>query len=239
MVAYVKFFALNGTGMMTLGQVMAQGIDSEFDCTSYAHQIAERYAFVGRYYRMPPPHSSYPTLTRAEASALSAAGLSIVSLWEFISGSKGRIKSLNYASGQDEGARAYKQAAAIPQPAGTPIYFAVDEGYDPQDQAEAGPIDDYFRGINDAFAASPGQGQQPRYKVGVYGPGAVCQWLKARGRVTYTWLANAKKWPGYSYGDWNIKQGFRDKALPFGNDVDQSKDGAGLWQMPGPPANVA
>ena len=54
---------------------MAQGIDSEYDCTQYAHQIAEKYTFVGRYYRMPPPYSHYPTLTRLEAQALSAAGL--------------------------------------------------------------------------------------------------------------------------------------------------------------------
>jgi hypothetical protein len=40
---------------------MAQGIDSEYDCTQYAHQIAEKYTFVGRYYRMPPPYSHYPT----------------------------------------------------------------------------------------------------------------------------------------------------------------------------------
>ena len=75
---------------------MAQGIDSEYDCTQYAHQIAEKYTFVGRYYRMPPPYSHYPTLTRLEAQALSAAGLSLASIWEYISGSQGRIESLNY-----------------------------------------------------------------------------------------------------------------------------------------------
>jgi hypothetical protein len=109
---------------------MAQGIDSEYDCTQYAHQIAEKYTFVGRYYRMPPPYSHYPTLTRLEAQALSAAGLSLASIWEYISGSQGRIESLNYNAGVNEGGRAYKQALALPQPDGTPIYFAVDEGYD-------------------------------------------------------------------------------------------------------------
>ena len=64
---------------------MGKGIDTDCDCSHFAHQIAESYDFVGRYYRMPPPYSRYPTLTRAEAHALSAAGLSIVSIWEFIS----------------------------------------------------------------------------------------------------------------------------------------------------------
>jgi len=160
---------------------MAQGIDSEYDCTQYAHQIAEKYTFVGRYYRMPPPYSHYPTLTRLETQALSAAGLSLASIWEYISGSQGRIESLNYNAGLNEGGRAYKQALALPQPDGTPIYFAVDEGYDPQKPEYAGPIDDYFKGVNDAFAQAAGPGNQPKYAIGVYGPGAVCAWLKGKG----------------------------------------------------------
>jgi hypothetical protein len=50
-----------------------------------------------------------------------------------------------------EGVRTSKPLA-LPQPDGTPIYFAVDEGYDPQKPEYAGPIDDYFKGVNDAFA---------------------------------------------------------------------------------------
>ena len=218
---------------------MAQGIDSEYDCTQYAHQIAEKYTFVGRYYRMPPPYSHYPTLTRLEAQALSAAGLSLASIWEYISGSQGRIESLNYNAGVNEGGRAYKQALALPQPDGTPIYFAVDEGYDPQKPEYAGPIDDYFKGVNDAFAQAAGAGNQPKYAIGVYGPGAVCAWLKGKGRVASTWLANAKLWPGYSYADWDVKQGFRDPALPFGHDIDECKPSAGFWQIPNAAANVA
>ena len=212
---------------------MAQGIDSPVDCTTYAHQIAGKYSFIGRYYRMPPPHSKWPSLTKAEAQILSTAGLSIVSLWEFISGSNGCVSSLNYDAGHDEGQQAYTQALAIPQPASTPIYFAVDEGYDPQIPSDATPIDDYFRGVNDVFASLAGAGNPPKYKVGVYGPGAVCQWLKTNGRVQYTWLANAPKWPGASYAGWNIKQGFQDPTLALNHDVDSSNPGdVGFWQMP-------
>lgn len=217
---------------------MGKGIDSEYDCSHYAHQISEKYDFVGRYYRMPAPYSSYPTLTRAEAHALSAAGLSIVSLWEFISGSRGRIESLNYKAGRDEGTRAYNQALAIPQPSGTPIYFAVDEGYDPARKEYSGPIDDYFRGVNDAFAKCAGKGNQPLYQVGVYGPGAVCQFLKDNDRTQYSWLANASKWPGYGFGGWQVKQAFRDNSIPLGNDMDECKAGAGLWQTQTTPVNI-
>ena len=208
---------------------MGKGIDSEYDCSRFAHQIAENYDFVGRYYRMPPPYSHYPTLTRAEAQALSAAGLSIVSLWEFISGSRGRIESLNYQAGNQEGARAYRQALRIPQPGNTPIYFAVDEGYDPANREYGGPIDDYFRGVNDAFAQCAG-GHAPAYAVGVYGPGAVCRFLKDNGRTQYSWLANASRWPGYDFADWQLKQAFGDISLPFGNDTDVCGENAGLWQ---------
>jgi hypothetical protein len=146
---------------------------------------------------------------------------------------------LNYNAGLNEGGRAYKQALALPQPDGTPIYFAVDEGYDPQKPEYAGPIDDYFKGVNDAFAQAAGPGNQPKYAIGVYGPGAVCAWLKGKGRVASTWLANAKLWPGYSYADWDVKQGFRDPALPFGHDIDECKPSGGLWQIPNAAANVA
>ena len=211
---------------------MANGIDSQLDCTSYAHQIASMGSFIGRYYR--PAVSIWPTLTRAEAQALSAVGLSIVSLWEYISGSKGRIGSLNYDAGNDEGKQGYTQASRIPQPAGTPIYYAVDDGYDPQDQSEASAIDDYFRGINDGFAQCAGSGNAPRYKVGVYGPGAICQWLKGNGRVQYTWLANAPKWPGYGYAGWNIKQGVAS-TLPFDHDTDECNTGDnGFWNLETP-----
>jgi hypothetical protein len=211
---------------------MGKGIDTDCDCSHFAHQIAESYDFVGRYYRMPPPYSRYPTLTRAEAQALSAAGLSIVSIWEFVSGSRGRIESLNYQAGNAEGKRAYKLALAIPQPSGTPIYFAVDEGYDPANREYGGPIDDYFQGVNDAFAESA-CGNPPAYAVGVYGPGAVCEFLKANGRTQYSWLANASRWPGYGFADWHLKQGFGDTALPIDNDTDECRVNAGLWQAQG------
>jgi hypothetical protein len=129
------------------------------------------------------------------------------------------------------GKRAYAQALAVPQTAGTPIYFCVDEGYDPTKPKYAGPIEAYFKGVNDAFAEAAGQAQQPVYKIGVYGPGAVCKWLKQKGMVTYTWLAMSTAWPGYNYSDWNIKQARGYDHLGFDNDRDDSNLDAGFWRL--------
>ena len=161
---------------------MAKGIDSDVDCTATAQLIkGAGYDFVGRYYRMPSPYSGKTPLKRSEAAALTTQGLSIVSIWEYISGSRNRIETLTYETGKDEGKRAYSQALAVPQTAGTPIYFCVDEGYDPDEPSYAGPIEAYFKGVNEAFAEAAGQGQEPAYKIGVYGPGAVCKWLQLKG----------------------------------------------------------
>jgi hypothetical protein len=89
------------------------------------------YKFIGRYHRM--PQSRMTPRRTSESAALSGAGLSIVSIWEYRSGANdhGGIVTLSYQTGRDEGLRAYAQAIAIPQSAGAPIYFCVDEGYDP------------------------------------------------------------------------------------------------------------
>jgi Domain of unknown function (DUF1906) len=121
-------------------RAMPRGIDTHLDCTSTTAVIrAAGYEFVGRYYRM--PQSQMTPLRTPESRALSRAGLSIVSIWEYRSGSNdhGGIVTLSYQTGRDEGTRAYAQAIAVPQSAGTPIYFCVDEGYDPANPAYAGP----------------------------------------------------------------------------------------------------
>src|SRR5438552_174229 len=101
---------------------MPKGIDTHLDCTVSARGIkAAGYGFVGRYYRMPPPHSTKTPLKSAEAAALCNEGLWIASIWEYYSGANGRIDTLNYAAGKDEGERGYRQALAVPQPPGTPI----------------------------------------------------------------------------------------------------------------------
>src|ERR1700679_3024510 len=117
------------------------GMDCAKDCTNFATAIKNAgVSFVGRYYRWPA--SSWKPLTYKEALALSAADLFIVALWEWASD---KIANFSYHDGFDQGSSAYKQAMHAHQPANTPIYFAADSDFSPNQIA--GPISDYFQGV--------------------------------------------------------------------------------------------
>jgi hypothetical protein len=122
---------------------------------------------------------------------------------------------------------AYKQAEAVGQPTGSAIYFAVD--FDARREA-LNAVDQYFRGIAAGFA-SAGQGRT-KYRVGVYGSGAVCDSMKRAGLAQYTWLSNSTAWAGYAgYRDWNIKQGGRLAELSFNHDFNEAKDEYGSFRL--------
>ena len=193
---------------------MSKGIDCALDCTKRAAWIkANGNEFVGRYYRN--AGSKWAGLDVDEARAISKAGLLLVAIWE----SRSDVADhFSYTTGVDEGTSAYKQAMNTGQPAGTPIYFAVD--FDCSNLQISGGINDYFRGIAHGFDAI-GSGR-PAYTVGVYGSGNACGWLLGHQRVNYTWLAQSRGWGGYkTFTSWNIKQGPSQKT-PFDFDTDQS-----------------
>jgi len=156
-------------------------------------------SFVVRYLR---------DLRRAEAAALSSAGIKIVSCYEARSSTGVSPTSMAYftrAQGQHDGRRGFTQAQAVGQPAEKPVYFAVDT--DPtvrQRQA----ILDYFQGVRDGYyqylADMQAQGKRAvTYAIGVYGSGCVLDWSAAQGIVTLFWQAfapgwcnNRRVWPG-------------------------------------------
>jgi hypothetical protein len=182
------------------------GMDCAKDCTNFATVIKNaRVGFVGRYYRWPA--SSYKPLTYKEASMLSAEGLSVVALWEWTSD---KISNFSYHDGFDQGSSAYRQAMNTHQPADTPIYFAVDADFKPDEIA--GPINDYFQGVADAFKAM-GKGQSA-YTIGVYGSGRTCAWLLSHNKVERSWLAVSSKWTGHdTFKSWDICQAFDDLKI--------------------------
>jgi hypothetical protein len=198
---------------------MPTGIDCALDCTSRAGAIsAMGVEFVGRYYRLPT--SQWTPLRAAERIALSNAGLKVVALWESQSDVLGHF---SHACGVNEGTSAYHQAMLAGQPAGTPIYFAID--FDCDASGVAGAVNDYFRGVADGFSAI-GAGN-PVYLIGVYGSGDACSWLSGHGRVTYTWLAQSTGWGGYNtFTNWNIKQG-PVVNQPFDHDTNNANPGYG------------
>jgi hypothetical protein len=151
--------------------------------------------FVARYYR--DPTSSLPALSPSEAQKLSSLGLNIVAVWEQNSPDP---ENVSYSIRYDDATSAYRQARAIGQPTGSAIYFAVD--FNAHDLE---PVKEYFHGIAAGLAAA--SDRTAKYKVGVYGSGAVCEAMKRAGLARYSWLSKATSWDGsLDYNDWNIKQ---------------------------------
>jgi Domain of unknown function (DUF1906) len=183
------------------------GLDCALDCTNRTQDIKNAgVAYVGRYYRWPT--SKKAPLTHGEAVALSKAGLFIVALWEWKSD---KIANFSHHEGFDQGSSAYKQAMNALQPAGTPIYFAVDDDFSAAQIS--GPINDYFQGVADAFNAF-GKGASA-YLVGVYGSGRACDWLVGHNKAARSWLARSPGWAGHdTYKSWDINQGADDLHVP-------------------------
>lgn len=129
--------------------------------------------FVCRY--LVPASMAWKRLTRAEAEAITAAGLKIVSVFQRgTNDAKGGA-----ANGTRDGKAAFQEAKAIGQSSGTAIYFAVD--YDAQ-PADYGAIEAYLR------AAAK---EIPGYLIGVYGSYAVVEEMARRGACQRFWQTYA------------------------------------------------
>jgi len=112
---------------------------------------------VCRYLTVINPETEGKLLTHAEAKGLSAAGIGIVSTFEYQAGDA----LGGYQQGKEYAALAQQQHTAVGGPAGRPIYFGVD--FDVPDyaphlpntpehaHAKLGTIADYFHGINDTL----------------------------------------------------------------------------------------
>jgi hypothetical protein len=204
---------------------LARGIDLPTDARDVSLELkSNRIDFVARYYR--DPASRWPALSAEEARTLSSAGMSLVAVWESHSH---RPDYFSYASGYNDALAAYRQAKAIGQPSGSAIYFAVD--YNAQEPDVRGPVDQYFRGIAAGLAAAGGPARD--YRVGVYGSGAVCDYLKRAHLAELAWLSNSIAWTGYdNFTDWNIRQGMRSPSLSFDQDSNEARGEYGSFRVP-------
>jgi hypothetical protein len=202
----------------------SQGIDMATDARDVSLELKGSHLdFVARYYR--EPASRWPTLSAEEARAVSTAGMRLVAVWESHSH---RAEYFSYASGYADGMSAYRQAAGIGQPPGSAIYFAVD--YNAPSFDIMGSIDQYFRGIAAGLAAAAGH--SPEYRIGVYGSGAVCGYLKQARLAQYAWLSNSIAWEGYGrFSDWNIRQGLQTPTLSFSHDGNEARGDYGGFQV--------
>jgi hypothetical protein len=203
---------------------VAHGIDLPIDARDVSSELkGSRLDFVARYYR--DPASRWPTLSAEEARMVSAAGMSLVAVWESHSHKRDYF---SYASGYSDAVTADRQAKAIGQPPGSAIYFAVD--FNAQEPDVRGPVDRYFRGVAAGLAAAGGRTRE--YRVGVYGSGAVCDYLKLARLAEYAWLSNSTAWTGYaSFADWNIRQSGRSPSLSFDHDSNEARGEFGSFRV--------
>jgi hypothetical protein len=202
---------------------MSSGVDCYGSAAANAANIKSAgYSFVCRYYTS----TVNKRLTKAEAQALSSAGLFCVSVWEESSNAASYFTS---AQGTADATAALNYATnTIGQPANTPVYFAVD--FDASDTDITNHIIPYFQAVEVVFETSP-------YVLGVYGSGAVCAQVYASiGIVNHTWMSGSTGWRNYStYTAWNIKQGNPATPVTIGGqsfDTDAaSTAGGGGWQI--------
>ena len=193
-----------------------QGVDIPNDASDVLNELKQsQFDFVARYYRHPT--SRWPTLTPAEAQRLSSLGVNIVTVFESHSATPSYF---SYAAGYNDAVTAYTQAKAVGQASGSAIYFAVD--YNAPQSDIYGQVDRYFRGVRSGLIAAAGHA--PEYRIGVYGSGAVCDYLKRARLAEFAWLSNATAWAGSSeFDDWDIRQTGRSASLSFSHDFNEAR----------------
>lgn len=165
---------------------LLEGLDYAFQRPPIAAMQAEGIKFVCRYLSQINHLTKPKILTRDEALGLNAAGIAVVSNFEWYP----ERCTEGFEAGREDAIVARDQARACGMPEGRPIYFSVDI------DTSSGRISDYFRGILSVLP--PGQ-------VGVYGSYQICRDLDQLNLAEWLWQTYA--WSGGQwYGDNHIEQ---------------------------------
>lgn len=211
---------------------MKSVIDTAQNMTPYVELLRARSVnTVIRYYN----HNNSTRLPQkridsAEANALSDAGFDLAVVFQQGGGKDGAIGELDAAHGRKDAAQALKLATALGQPAQSAIYFAVDHDY--FRDTELRNIEPYFAEVRQMLDA--------RFRVGVYGSGAVGARMQDRGLADLVWLAGAKGWAGtrelLKTSQWALFQGEIDSNVPGsfsydGNDVSSAYPDFGQFRL--------
>ncbi len=190
--AFVSIVAVVATGCATGGDVssentdhqeaalgVAQGVDYSWGRPSPQGLVDAGYTFAARYLSN---GGGGKNISKDEADALTAAGVSVVLVFE----QEADAVLGGYARGVSDAQFAAGAAADVGQPGDRPIYFAVD--FDAQPSQE-GTIDAYFDGVADTIG---------RGRTGAYGGYYLINRLFNDGKITWGWQAYA-----WSYGNWD------------------------------------
>lgn len=192
---------------------MHRVIDAAVDLTDFAPALAARgVETVIRYYNH-RNSAALPTkrVEPREAVALAEAGLSLAVVFQQRGGAGGSIEDLDRESGLRDATRALALAALLRQPRRSAIYFAVDHDY--FRRSEIARIEPYFDAVRSVLGS--------RYRVGVYGSGAIGRHMVERGVADLVWLAAARGWAGtrsmLASGAWTLFQKDLDLVYPGGD----------------------
>ncbi len=199
---YAGVSALAGVGASATGAVAPTASAAATQLIDYAmRQIpaadirAAGYAGVINYVSLSRPGSSFGAkpITRPYAEALTAAGLVIVSNYQY--GKPGGTAPSDYTRGYPGGVADARTAWALHTAAGggqsAPIFFSVDEDIS-RDTWNTVALQ-WFRGINSVLGVQ---------RTGVYGGIDVCQWAAADGVIGRSrspgrvWAWQTRAWSG-------------------------------------------
>ncbi len=125
------------------------------------------------------------SITPAEAHAIAAAGILLATVYEGWGDTHGELDA---AAGTRHAQEYLAKAAAIGQPLGSAMYFAVDADESPA--RIRSNILPYFQAIKAVIGS--------QFRVGVYGSGNVCAAVMDAGYASLGWLSNAQGWGGYA-----------------------------------------
>ncbi|HTE47582.1 MAG TPA: DUF1906 domain-containing protein, partial [Gemmatimonadaceae bacterium] len=179
---------VGASGSEVAAQYSQKGVDYSWARPSPSGIRSAGYTFAARYFSWDNSGSHGKILFASEANALHAAGVDIVSNWEYSADD-----ALDgYNAGVQHATEAQRQATAAGMPAGRPIYFSVDFDATPGQQ---GAINSYFDGV----ASVIGKG-----RAGAYGGYYVIKRLFDAGKISWGWQTYA--WSG---GQWDSRAQLR------------------------------
>lgn len=138
---------------------------------------AAGYTDVGRYLTNAKTGTFDKKLTKDEVTIIKEAGLKVFPIFQTYGG---EASYFNKSQGKKDAEEALKAAQDFGFPPYSTIYFAID--YDALMADINSNIIPYFRGINEVIGWN--------YKIGVYGPRAVCNRLYDNGLVKYSFVGD-------------------------------------------------
>lgn len=173
-----------------------KGCDYAWEKPSIAAMKAEDITFACRYLSW---DTTGKNLSAGEAANLRAAGIDVVSNWEWGTGDA----TLGWNKGVEQAREAARLHTAYGGPDGAPIYFSVDE------DVSGSSVADYFRGVASVIGLN---------RTGAYGSYKVIKYLFDTGLITFGWQTYA-----WSYGAWEPRAQLRqvqNGVIVGGADID-------------------